>query len=91
MDMKTYCLFSGRHNMPENLGPLFSDVQFDTFDCTRTPNYEDAMRSGEFRLYCTGLTAAALSVLHDAMKRGVTIHFLHYNRETGLYVEQIMG
>lgn len=89
--MKTYCLFDGRHDMPENSGALFSEVAFDTFECTRTEKYEEAMQSGEFRLYCTGLTAAALTLLHDAMKRGVSIHFLHYNRETGDYVEQALG
>ena len=84
----TYCLFSGRHEMPENSGELFSGFDFDTMSGVKTDNYETAMASGCFNLYVTGLTPAALQVVMEAKEKGVTIRLLHYNRDTGGYVAQ---
>jgi hypothetical protein len=67
--MKTnkYCLFSGRHELPENEGALFSSFDFETYKGVKTPLYDEMFshlnNNETCYLYVTGLTPALCEVL----------------------------
>jgi hypothetical protein len=94
--MKKYSLFSGRHDLPENLGPIVSEFDFGTFKCVPTPLWDDALETlqrGDYvTLYVTGLTPALTEFMFAAAAvnglRGLLL--FHYDRENQSYRGQYM-
>mgnify|MGYP003527289480 FL=1 len=92
---KTYCLFEGRHELPQNSGAIFS--AFDFMNFAPIPNvwmYEDFMqqiKAGEVvRLIVTGLTPALTYILARVPKDCKLI-LMHYDSSRECYQEQVCG
>ncbi len=101
---KIYTLFSGRHELPENLGPICTDFNFDSFKAVRSPLWEkcidDILDGNKVKIIVTGLTPALTEYLTCVMNLQKT-HFilgiplkgqlslLHFNASTKEYVEQV--
>ena len=94
---KVYSLFAGRHTLPENLGPICSDFNFETKECVQTNNWDQIIEylyHGEsVAIYVTGLTPALTSFLKEAYNyknRCGTLTLLHFDAKTSEYWEQQM-
>jgi hypothetical protein len=92
--LTTYCLFSGRHKLPENQGPLFLEFDFKEFRGVKTSQYFDAIQkigSGEIvEVIVTGLTPALTEFIADMItfnKEG-SLNLLHYTSQTESYNRQ---
>lgn len=92
-NVKTYCLFSGRHDLPENQGALFDSFDFENFVPVGTEKLDEAinhLEKGEtIALYVTGLTPALTYLLSKIRKYEGKIILLHYDKEKQAYVEQL--
>jgi len=101
--MKTYSLFEGRHELPENQGAICTSFDFTTNKVVKSPLWDEAIeacRRGEnVELYVTGLTPAltqfighSWSAYHNMWADGgINLTLLHYNSQTGEYWKQAMG
>lgn len=91
--VKTYCLFSGRHDIPENEGALFDSFNFENFVPIGTEKLDEVinhLKKGEtVALYVTGLTPALTYFLSKIRKYEGRIILLHYDKERQTYVDQI--
>jgi hypothetical protein len=93
--MRTYCLFEGRHELPENEGALFLEFDFETFRGIKTNNYFEALkeiaRGQQVTVLVTGLTPALTEFISDAIHVNVnqgSLILLHYNSEKKKYQPQ---
>lgn len=88
--MKTYCLFSGRHELPPNVGPIYESWDFDTLKGVKTPHYEELMKEGG-DLIVTGLTPALTAFLSEFVKKysdkkvKKSLYLLHYDSAKDMY------
>lgn len=91
-NLKKYCLFAGRHELPANEGALFSDFNFENFTPVPTQKYFEAMeevkRGNSVSVYVTGLTPALTHFLSEVRDYKGKVHLLHYNSQTKEYMEQ---
>jgi|AntRauTorckE5430_2_1112549.scaffolds.fasta_scaffold29479_2 hypothetical protein len=90
--MNNFCLFAGRHPLPGNPPALFSEFDFETFLPTETEDYTDFMgllaTGHEVRVYVTGLTPALSHLMFDVAGHLGELTLLHFDRDSGGYVEQ---
>jgi hypothetical protein len=88
--MKTYSLFSGRHELPENEGALFNSFDFVSFKGNKTELYnkakEELRNEKEVSLIVTGLTPALTEFLSETKNLKGKLFLLHFNAETKTYV-----
>lgn len=99
--MKKYALFSGRHDLPQNLGAIVSEFNFGTFKCVPTPLWDDALdtllKGQPVTIYVTGLTPALTEFLFVCMAHAMMhgqfgrLILAHYDRESNTYREQNFG
>lgn len=100
MKKRTFCLFEGRHPLPENEGALCSDFDFAEFSPVKSPLWDEALKEiaegDPIQIIVTGLTPALTTFLKDvaSIDDGALISnsgyltLLHYNSQTGEYVAQ---
>lgn len=93
-----YCLFEGRHDLPNNKGALFTGFNFLTFEPEKSENFETAVseysRGHDLTVIVTGLTPALTWFLSYLIRetdsdRGELI-LLHFDRDTQEYIGQKM-
>jgi hypothetical protein len=93
-NIKTYCLFEGRHELPSNLGPICSSFDFEAKEPVRTELWDEATtHDGTVKLYVTGLTPALTQFLSDRVAdsswmANARTFLYHYDSATGEYWEQ---
>jgi len=102
-DIPAFCLFDERHNLPPNLGALYTGYNWKKHRATPNPSAYNTARlrllNGEtIKLYITGLTPALcefISIVIDlrlrcckCQRKTGGLILLHYDRETGTYFEQ---
>lgn len=84
-----YCLFSGRHELPENEGAIFEEFNFSSYKGVRTKLFDQAvsaLRSNKkVILYVTGLTPGLTEFLSET-KQYQTLVLMHYNSQTREYI-----
>lgn len=87
--MKTFSLFSGRHELPENLGPICESFDFVNKQANKSDLYNEAVTyNGTVKLYVTGLTPALTEFLAQRMKGNNSTILLHFDNSTNTYWEQ---
>jgi len=70
-EKKIYCLFSGRHILPENLGAIASKFDFTTKEVVKSNLWEKAVEDCFFdgvKVIVTGFTPALTQFIGDAVK-----------------------
>lgn len=93
---KTYCLFN-RHALPENLGAICEEFDFETFQVQKSELWKDAVLAENCEIIVTGLTPALTQFIsawanvnirdnYNNSEKSLTL--LHYNAETKGYVSQ---
>lgn len=96
-ETQTYCLFAGRHELPENLGAICNGFNFETFQVEKSPLWKEAVVCPNCEIIVTGLTAALTQFIsawvnvnirdnYASSEKSLTL--LHYNNETKGYVMQ---
>lgn len=88
------CLFDGRHDMPENQGALVKEFDFGGFRVQKTDLWLEALsqfrKGATVKVYVTGLTFCITEFISDCIKElshgGLVL--LHFNKDSGNYVEQ---
>lgn len=92
-NIKKYCLFSGRHELPENEGPLFLDFDFQKFQPLASEKYFEALeeleKGNSVAVFVTGLTPALTHFLSEVRELRGRVVLLHYNSQKKEYVKQI--
>ena len=104
MNTKFFCLFEGRHDLPENEGAIVASFDFDTHRCVRTPLWDKALtclRNGDIvKLIVTGLTPALIEFISNVFQFGEVnfgrsgkqyinnLILLHYDSNTKEYWSQ---
>ena len=93
--MKIYCLFLGRHELPQNEGPIYSSWDFEKNTGVRTPLFNELVRNGG-QLLVTGLTPALTEFLisfnlywSSTFLLPPKLILLHYDSKTCEYWEQV--
>jgi hypothetical protein len=90
--MSTYCLFQGRHELPENNGAICSDFDFKSFEVVKSPLWDEALseisEGKEVSILVTGLTPALVQFLNEC-EGEVTL--LHYDNSIRGYHKQKAG
>lgn len=85
----TVSLFEGRHDLPENLGPLCSEFDFQNFKAVKTDLWSAAKCTKEVNLYVTGLTAALIQFIAEF--QGERLNLYHYDRDSNSYKVQVLN
>lgn len=98
--MKTYCLFEGRHELPQNEGAICTSFDFTTNTVVKSELWNQALENmgpNPVKIYVTGLTPGITQFISEAIcyqvkHYGEYLHgwiiLLHYNSSTGEYWEQ---
>jgi predicted nucleic acid-binding protein len=96
MQSNYFCLFSARHELPNNPLPLFQFAKaYNIANMTqhRTLHFENAinqLRNGlHIKVYVTGFSPALIDFLYAAIAFQKQIIFLHYDSHANCYIEQI--
>lgn len=93
----TVSLFSGRHELPENEGPIFGETN-NPLVAPKTKMYDHCLKvianGGVVRLYVTGATPALSRFLSDcsflrAERAKGALVLYHYDRDTNGYIPQL--
>ena len=94
MDYKyTYCLFEGRHELPDNRGAIIKEFDFNWFEniynVEKLNEIKDVLRDGKKRVFIivTGLTPALTNLLHE-LEYNKMVTLVHYNSQKKYYIEQ---
>lgn len=91
--MSTYCLFTGRHELPVNEGPIFESWDFQNNLGKPTKNYFKLLEQGG-ELLVTGLTPALTDFLSTYVemwrqeKDAPKLTLRHYDTQSGKYWAQ---
>jgi len=97
MKKQTYCLFAGRHELPENSGAICEKFNFETFQVEKSPLWKEAAICQNCEIIVTGLTAALtqfisewvnVNIRDNYASREKSLALLHYNAETREYITQ---
>lgn len=96
LEPRVFSLFEGRHKLPDNEGALCSGFDFETFQAIPTDCWGRALQTlsegNDVKIYVTGLTPALtqfLSHVQRYMWKAGDVILLHFNSQTGEYVEQV--
>ena len=99
----TYCLFAGRHELPQNIGAICTDFDFSTMQTVQSDLWEQSLQDiidgKNVEILVTGITpalteylSAVLSIRNAANNYGIdllgTLSLLHFNNATKEYVPQ---
>lgn len=83
---KTFCLFN-RHELPENLGAICNDFNFETFAAEKSPLWEQAANTENCEIIVTGLTPALTEFISEWAKRNIYVGQIEYGGETLPHIE----
>ncbi|MDR1101000.1 MAG: hypothetical protein LBL34_01365 [Clostridiales bacterium] len=90
---QVYCLFEGRHELPQNNGVVFNAVVNPADIAGIEAQASDFVaKLGDdvdgITVYVTGLTVGTVSLIKACANKGVGLTLLHYNAATGEYMPQ---
>lgn len=92
-----YCLFEGRHEIPNNPPSIFKSFDFNKFEGiynleTYKKLVSHFIKGESIKVYVTGLTPALIELLklRDSISVQGNITLLHFDRESNSYKEQVI-
>jgi len=104
MNTTYFCIFAGRHPLPNNPKPLYNEAE--SYDVSNMAQYRNKANFAEFvrllkgnkpvtiNVYVTGFTPATIDMhktaIAEVLKNGtpIKVQILHFNNKTGEYSPQ---